>query len=87
VVESEQLQVKGTGNTPVVAKVIDDEHLELTESFGFDITEPRSFMVLAKLNHRQMFDSVYDTLGEGGVIGIFPEGGSHDRPEVGYWSE
>lgn len=29
-----------------------------------------------------MYRHVYQRLKEGGIIGIFPEGGSHDRPDL-----
>ncbi len=29
-----------------------------------------------------MYEAVFDKLGQGGIVGIFPEGGSHDRPDL-----
>jgi len=29
-----------------------------------------------------MYGSVWKLLGNGGCLGIFPEGGSHDQPEL-----
>lgn len=37
------------------------------------------FQVAPKLNQKEVYDKVHATLHAGGSIGIFPEGGSHDR--------
>ncbi len=29
-----------------------------------------------------MYEAVFQKLGQGGIVGIFPEGGSHDRPDL-----
>jgi glycerol-3-phosphate O-acyltransferase / dihydroxyacetone phosphate acyltransferase len=34
------------------------------------------------LDQSSVFDSVYDRLNEGKIVGIFPEGGSHDRTQL-----
>lgn len=41
-----------------------------------------SFRVAPKIDQEQVYQRVSDTLGEGGCIGMFPEGGSHDRTEL-----
>ncbi|OKL63290.1 hypothetical protein UA08_01718 [Talaromyces atroroseus] len=41
-----------------------------------------SFKVAPHIDQSQMFDAVYRGLESGGCIGIFPEGGSHDRPRL-----
>jgi glycerol-3-phosphate O-acyltransferase/dihydroxyacetone phosphate acyltransferase len=41
-----------------------------------------NFKVAPKVNQTEVYDAVFDTLTHGGCIGIFPEGGSHDRPEL-----
>jgi glycerol-3-phosphate O-acyltransferase/dihydroxyacetone phosphate acyltransferase len=38
--------------------------------------------ILEKIDQNAMFSAVYETLGRGGTIGIFPEGGSHDRTQL-----
>ncbi|ORZ35962.1 hypothetical protein BCR44DRAFT_23526 [Catenaria anguillulae PL171] len=35
-----------------------------------------------KVDYHQMYDAVYERLNDGRCIGIFPEGGSHDRSEL-----
>ncbi|KAI9353253.1 hypothetical protein DFJ73DRAFT_828809 [Zopfochytrium polystomum] len=41
-----------------------------------------SFKVTPHVNQGDMFDTVIARLKEGGCIGIFPEGGSHDRSDL-----
>ncbi|OCK82310.1 glycerol-3-phosphate O-acyltransferase [Lepidopterella palustris CBS 459.81] len=41
-----------------------------------------NFKVAPKVDQTEVYDAVFDTLTHGGCIGIFPEGGSHDRPEL-----
>jgi glycerol-3-phosphate O-acyltransferase / dihydroxyacetone phosphate acyltransferase len=41
-----------------------------------------TFKVAPKVDQTEVYDAVFDTLSQGGCIGIFPEGGSHDRPEL-----
>lgn len=40
------------------------------------------FKVLPFINQQEMYRGVYQKLKEGGCIGIFPEGGSHDRTDL-----
>ncbi|KKY16015.1 putative glycerol-3-phosphate o [Diplodia seriata] len=44
--------------------------------------EGTSYKVSPHIDQHQMFDAVYNELIAGGCIGIFPEGGSHDRPSL-----
>lgn len=41
-----------------------------------------AFNVLPFINQQEMYRGVYQKLKEGGCIGIFPEGGSHDRTDL-----
>ena len=41
-----------------------------------------NFKVAPKVDQTEVYDAVFATLNHGGCIGIFPEGGSHDRPEL-----
>jgi glycerol-3-phosphate O-acyltransferase/dihydroxyacetone phosphate acyltransferase len=59
------------------------------ERDGFEIRngpapgfEGVTFKVAPKVDQTEVYDAVFDTLSQGGCIGIFPEGGSHDRPEL-----
>lgn len=40
------------------------------------------FTILPKIDHNEVFEKVHEGLRDGKCIGIFPEGGSHDRTEL-----
>lgn len=46
---------------------------------GFEGTE---FKTAPKLDQSEVYDAVHTVLHHGGSIGIFPEGGSHDRTDL-----
>eukprot|EP01061_Rhynchopus_euleeides_P030983 TRINITY_DN51347_c0_g1_i1.p1 TRINITY_DN51347_c0_g1~~TRINITY_DN51347_c0_g1_i1.p1 ORF type:complete len:629 (+),score=289.44 TRINITY_DN51347_c0_g1_i1:42-1889(+) len=64
-----------------VVEVVSDTELSVKakEDYSFTGSGAESFKILPKIDHDVMFQQVYNTLGGGGCIGIFPEGGSHDR--------
>ncbi|KAF2136738.1 uncharacterized protein K452DRAFT_353825 [Aplosporella prunicola CBS 121167] len=46
---------------------------------GFEGTK---FKVAPKVDQSKVYDAVFEKLNDGGCVGIFPEGGSHDRTEL-----
>jgi glycerol-3-phosphate O-acyltransferase/dihydroxyacetone phosphate acyltransferase len=46
---------------------------------GFSGTK---YKTAPKVDQTQVYDAVFDRLSAGGAVGIFPEGGSHDRTEL-----
>lgn len=40
------------------------------------------FRTAPKVDQSKVYDAVFDRLDDGGCVGIFPEGGSHDRTEL-----
>ena len=40
------------------------------------------YKVLPKIDQKEVFTNVFQRLNEGGCIGIFPEGGSHDQTKL-----
>ena len=40
------------------------------------------FKVAPKIDQTRVYDAVFERLEAGGCVGIFPEGGSHDRTEI-----
>ncbi|KZO99271.1 hypothetical protein CALVIDRAFT_494758 [Calocera viscosa TUFC12733] len=40
------------------------------------------YKIIPHVDQHKMYENVYDRLEEGGAIGIFPEGGSHDRTDL-----
>ncbi|KAK4058869.1 Glycerol-3-phosphate/dihydroxyacetone phosphate acyltransferase [Microbotryomycetes sp. JL221] len=73
-----------------VTEVIDDTHLKIKKEFNKKAaeglkstgTEGTRYKVLPHVDQSKMYSSVYHKLSEGGCIGIFPEGGSHDRTDL-----
>ena len=47
--------------------------------YGFGGT---SYKTAPKVDQTQVYDTVFNRLNAGGAVGIFPEGGSHDRTEL-----
>lgn len=41
-----------------------------------------TFEVMKRVDQSSVYDAVLSRLGKGGAIGIFPEGGSHDRTDI-----
>jgi glycerol-3-phosphate O-acyltransferase/dihydroxyacetone phosphate acyltransferase len=41
-----------------------------------------TYKTAPKVDQTKMYDAVFDRLSAGGAVGIFPEGGSHDRTEL-----
>lgn len=63
-----------------IAKIVSDTEMQLKHSHpDGDISKPSSYKIVPKLDHRDVFKHVWETLAAGECIGIFPEGGSHDR--------
>ncbi|KKZ62835.1 hypothetical protein EMCG_02830 [[Emmonsia] crescens] len=74
-----------------IAEILGPEELRLRRPFkDFDNDHPlydamrigTAFKVAPFVDQSRMFDSVYRELCDGGCVGIFPEGGSHDRPNL-----
>ncbi|PGH19350.1 hypothetical protein AJ80_03990 [Polytolypa hystricis UAMH7299] len=74
-----------------IAEILGPQELRLRKPFkAFEADHPlhaalrsgTTFKVAPHIDQSQMFDAVYQELCAGGCIGIFPEGGSHDRPNL-----
>ncbi|KAF2400636.1 glycerol-3-phosphate O-acyltransferase [Trichodelitschia bisporula] len=69
-----------TGKQLVVPDGEDREELErVWKEHGF---QGSRFRIAPKVDQTHVYDSVFECLHDGGCIGIFPEGGSHDRTEL-----
>lgn len=51
-------------------------------STSLDTTQPQSYKIVPQVNQDEMFQKVWGILQNGGCVGIFPEGGSHDQPQL-----
>jgi glycerol-3-phosphate O-acyltransferase / dihydroxyacetone phosphate acyltransferase len=74
------LYVKGMEDPIRVDEIISDTECVL--NVPFDCAKATDFKVVPKLDHSKVYDTVWKRLGEGGALGIFPEGGSHDRTQL-----
>ena len=72
-----------------VKEIISDTELIIKREFkdlnALDmLTDPEGtpYKCVPRVDHSQVYKIVFDTLKAGHCIGIFPEGGSHDRTEI-----
>ncbi|BFZ54820.1 Glycerol-3-phosphate/dihydroxyacetone phosphate acyltransferase [Savitreella phatthalungensis] len=72
-----------------IAEVLSDTRLKLKRPFSSDLardllssTDGTKFQVAPKVDQSAVYEQVYHVLDKGGCVGIFPEGGSHDRTEL-----
>ena len=56
----------------------------IAKSVANDKTDAKgtTFKVAPHVDQTKVYDRVFEDLKDGGCIGIFPEGGSHDRPDL-----
>lgn len=86
---------KSLGNA-VIAKIESDTKLYLKKPFQINLEQPSEndeeaismlhggtkFKTAPHVDNHAVFNNVFDHLIKGGALGIFPEGGSHDRPSL-----
>ncbi|KAH7582351.1 Acyltransferase [Nakaseomyces glabratus] len=73
-----------------IAEIPDDSTIVLSAPFKNDkngkvaelLTQGTTFKYAEKIDNTETFQSVFDHLHTKGCVGIFPEGGSHDRPSL-----
>jgi glycerol-3-phosphate O-acyltransferase/dihydroxyacetone phosphate acyltransferase len=67
-----------------VLSVPSDTEVILTRPVPPDaaIDSPVNWKLSKRIDHSEMYAEVYETLRNGGAIGIFPEGGSHDHTSL-----
>lgn len=66
----------------VVASIEGDDRLTLQRAFTATEVQEAAFSVSPRLDQSEVFASVHEALAQGRRVGIFPEGGSHDRTEL-----
>lgn len=59
-----------------------DVHLENGDVEKIPDFEGTTYKVAPKVDQSKVYDAVFERLQAGGCVGIFPEGGSHDRTEL-----
>lgn len=72
-------QLTGRNDMTKEGKFIDGAAGKSGTAPDFEGTE---FLLAPKLNQKEVYDKVHSVLHHGGSIGIFPEGGSHDRTDL-----
>lgn len=63
----------------LVDRVVSDTELVLKEPPQSAVDHAIKYKIVPKVDQSDVYDKVYDRLHENGCVGIFPEGGSHDR--------
>ncbi|KAF1793897.1 Phospholipid/glycerol acyltransferase [Phytophthora cactorum] len=78
--------VKDSGSPVKIVQVLDDSQLllnaPLKDGEGNLVLESAPFDILKRVDQSVTFAKVYTHLKRGNCIGIFPEGGSHDRTDL-----
>lgn len=79
---------KSLGNTDI-KEIISDTELIIRKEFNRKnpkveklLTEGTSFKIADKIDQQEVYNQVFQHLSHGHCIGIFPEGGSHDRTSL-----
>mmetsp|Transcript_11039 Transcript_11039/g.16907 ORF Transcript_11039/g.16907 Transcript_11039/m.16907 type:complete len:659 (+) Transcript_11039:72-2048(+) len=81
----DKVRPPGTATAMKVIKIENDTLLNVeavgTESMDLP-EEPLPFDILQRIDQKVVYGKVLETLAAKGAIGIFPEGGSHDRTDI-----
>jgi glycerol-3-phosphate O-acyltransferase/dihydroxyacetone phosphate acyltransferase len=87
--KGDKIRPEGTSVAVTITEIVTDTSLLVDASMipdddnkVFDTNSPVSFDILKHVNQQVVFAKVLDKLATGGCIGIFPEGGSHDRTDL-----
>jgi glycerol-3-phosphate O-acyltransferase/dihydroxyacetone phosphate acyltransferase len=83
----DKVRPPGTAIALKTKKIVNDTELIVdgAEFLGGDMQLPERpvrFDILQKIDQKIVYEKVLDKLASGGTIGIFPEGGSHDRTDL-----
>ena len=72
-----------------IASIESDEALTLKKEFRglralelLEVSGGTEFKIAPKVDQSWVYEKVFERIEEGGCIGIYPEGGSHDRPDL-----
>jgi len=78
-----------SAGTAEIDSIESDSHLKLKKEFRglqalelLEVPGGTSFKVAPKVDQSWVYEKVFERIEEGGCIGIYPEGGSHDRPDL-----
>jgi len=62
--------------------IVSDTELKLKAPFEEELKEISKYKIVPKVDQEEMYNTVWSCLKEGNCVGIFPEGGSHDQPQL-----
>eukprot|EP00934_Nitzschia_sp_Nitz4_P003636 Nitzschia sp. Nitz4//scaffold41_size133979//77595//79906//NITZ4_003355-RA/size133979-snap-gene-0.129-mRNA-1//-1//CDS//3329551494//3626//frame0 len=84
--KGDKIRPQGTAAAVKVTEVVDDNTM-LVDGSDVNLEDLVSenlvfFDILKHIDQRDVYEKVLDRLAAGGCIGIFPEGGSHDRTDL-----
>lgn len=65
-----------------IRTVLSDVSLSVFNEEQAVLSKPSKYKIIPKLEYSQMYSHTWEKLREGGCIGVFPEGGSHDRTDL-----
>jgi len=80
----DKIRLRGNPEQLVVKKIVSDTELVIEQVCGDELKEMNDskWDLLHYVNQSNVYDGVYEALRMGQCFGIFPEGGSHDRPDL-----
>ncbi|GAB5034484.1 glycerol-3-phosphate o-acyltransferase [Nannochloropsis oceanica] len=84
-VPGDKLRLKGSADQFKVESITSDTELTLSENGPLPPPSPTPaspFEKLGKVDQSRVYNAVFEHLKHGKCIGIFPEGGSHDRTDL-----
>ncbi|KNC79327.1 hypothetical protein SARC_08276 [Sphaeroforma arctica JP610] len=80
-----QDSIKIKDNLYKVLNVISDNEMEVTGIHGHideTVEDFAGYKIFKRVDQHKMYGAVYESFLNGSILGIFPEGGSHDRTEL-----
>lgn len=77
----DSISIKGL-EPALITEIVSDEKLIVKTPHEHPITEKMPYKIFKKVDQSNVYQHVWAALGRGDCIGIFPEGGSHDRTEL-----
>lgn len=88
--KGDKIRPIGTATAVKITELVDDTTLLVDGSYiseeeletVFVKKEPVGFDLLKRVDQKVVYEKVLDRLASGGCVGIFPEGGSHDRTDL-----
>ncbi|EGR28402.1 hypothetical protein IMG5_176340, partial [Ichthyophthirius multifiliis] len=65
-----------------VKQIISEKELVISDQYFADFFQNQDYKIIPKMDYSQVYEKVWEALHQKKCIGIFPEGGSHDRTDL-----